>query len=720
MAVSFSPDRLRSSTRFPARPLALDEVRLLDIGMPLLVAGPPELGPPAKERQLRLFNPSIVPSPSGLCPRCSFLVALRADALHQCDASSPLQRREPGMPAVVATNAWFKGTVLAVLDSQLRLLGWTWLLVDPEKQASPFAEGKHNGGGAGADANRSGWWAPPGAADGFAPPWSAHAIDTRLLNFGGERILATFVRSCHAHQPCHFGVSQLHITAEPTADGGLQAVRAWAHPTVSSSEPWAQGRNQALFASAAASAAGGGTATDGPLGLFVQPWPGLVASFGTPTFERHRVTCSPWAARGQRPLARARARGPSERGPSERPEREARARVRAAWATSREGGRGGASGPLSPPRLSSPHRSSPAVGRALRAVYTMWERRINRALCSVTPAGTVLNLDLLVVGGRRKGGGRHGGGGAHQRKHAAAGPTKRRTKRRSRRRATERIAGSAVDDTPSAASSSSISAFIPASIPTSSMPTSSSPSTMSTPAFGKLGLVHNHTGRLSSLPDLKYRSLTTNVLMLTRGPTISPSASSSASSPASSASSSPCRALVGIGHIHRSEGELRRRQSPQPTRPNRRPTRPPAVDGHAEPSPDAAPFKFGADYDHFIYTLEPTPPFAPLGVSDDFCLGTPSDSSDCERVQFVSGLAHVCRRNASTASADSADSAASAASAASDDCGEGSTPSLLLAYGVNDCEARTGYLPLERVWRMLRPLPGAADVCVPDGAQRTR
>ena len=112
----FDPERLRSASHVERRHvLSLDGTRPLSLGEPLRVAGPPELGPPANARRIHLYNPSIVPAPGRLCPRCAFLVALRADTLHQCDATNPFQHREKGMPAVVAMNAWFKGTVLAVL-----------------------------------------------------------------------------------------------------------------------------------------------------------------------------------------------------------------------------------------------------------------------------------------------------------------------------------------------------------------------------------------------------------------------------------------------------------------------------------------------------------------------------------------------------------------------------------------------------------------------------
>ena len=112
---------------------------------------------PAKPRVFSVFNPAITEAPRGLCPRCTYVLALRVDAMHQCNASSPLLRRNMPQSAPGATTsnrrgptrqcsslmaqgcreigAWFKGTALAVLDADRRLLGWTWLLPRPENQA---------------------------------------------------------------------------------------------------------------------------------------------------------------------------------------------------------------------------------------------------------------------------------------------------------------------------------------------------------------------------------------------------------------------------------------------------------------------------------------------------------------------------------------------------------------------------------------------------------
>lgn len=162
------------------------------------VSGPPELGQPARQRVLHTFNPSITTAPRGLCLRCAYIVSLRADALHQCDSSSPLWTRETGTPSVVATNAWFKSTVIAALDRNQHVLGWTWLIIASEKQVSASSVTAH-----------SRWFVVPGASDAFQPPWGAmscntHRIQTRDLDspLGWARL--SCCRCCHCRRRTHF------------------------------------------------------------------------------------------------------------------------------------------------------------------------------------------------------------------------------------------------------------------------------------------------------------------------------------------------------------------------------------------------------------------------------------------------------------------------------------------------------------------------------------
>jgi len=255
--------------------LSLDEVRPLGdfVGQ---VSGPSALGLPARPRRLGLFNPSIAPAPTGLCPRCAFVASVRVDALHQCDDLSPYVRRVQGR---LAANAWFKGTALAVLDDELGLLSWTWLMSSPRLQVTRSPKQAQQG-----------YHVEPGAAGNFSPPWSLRSYDTRLLNFDGRHLFATALEPCE-HSPMHrcselglaeFAVQLLQLTAEPTASGGVAALRAWLTHRASSSVGWMQGRNQALFR-------GGGDGAE----LMVSPWLGLVATLGAPAFGNRSVRCHP-------------------------------------------------------------------------------------------------------------------------------------------------------------------------------------------------------------------------------------------------------------------------------------------------------------------------------------------------------------------------------------------------------------------------------------------
>mmetsp|Transcript_50193 Transcript_50193/g.167729 ORF Transcript_50193/g.167729 Transcript_50193/m.167729 type:complete len:517 (+) Transcript_50193:41-1591(+) len=266
-------DQRPAVIRLPLEELSLP---LRPIGGPASMQQRPPY--PAKPRVFSVFNPAITEAPRGLCPRCTYVVALRVDAMHQCNASSPLLRRN--MPQS-APGAWFKGTALAVLDADRRLLGWTWLLPRPENQVSLAAM----------EGNGSRWFVPPGVSDGYLPPWVKPSYDTRLLNIDG-RLFAT--TTCMA---CHFMVALVQVTATVTSDGGVVELRAWASKRWPSKDVWAQGRNQAIFA-APDSDSGSTTPTPSPpsppptAAVMVQPWLGLVASFGSPRFrERHLVSC---------------------------------------------------------------------------------------------------------------------------------------------------------------------------------------------------------------------------------------------------------------------------------------------------------------------------------------------------------------------------------------------------------------------------------------------
>lgn len=154
------------------------------------------------------FNPSIAQAPVGLCARCRYVATLRLDSLHQCDRSSPLLDPK-AQKTQSAANAWFHGTALALLDEELQVIAWTWLVNAPKGQMAPNR------------AEERRWFIKPGVSDGFLPPWTKQVYDTRLFNLGG-RLFASY--NCRG---CSYSVSLVHVTATQTADGGVTELRAW-------------------------------------------------------------------------------------------------------------------------------------------------------------------------------------------------------------------------------------------------------------------------------------------------------------------------------------------------------------------------------------------------------------------------------------------------------------------------------------------------------------
>ena len=148
-----------------------------------------------------------------------------------------------------------------------------------------------------------------------------------------------------------------------------------------------------------------------------------------------------------------------------------------------------------------------------------------------------------------------------------------------------------------------------------------------------------------------------------------------------------CDALLGIGHLHRGEGILNKRMY------RRKPAGPPPWSLAGQKGAGLRrrqPFAFGSRYTHFWYALQPKPPFATLAVSPEFCLSSPQAAHDCESIQFVTGLALQYQAGAAV---------------------NRSSSTLLLTYGVNDCEARIGKIDLERIWATLRPLRPGGVTC---------
>ena len=280
-----------NSSRFLRRaaPIVLATASITPISIDFgNISGPLTLGAPAQIRSFGSFNPSLVAAPAGLCPRCAYVASLRVEALHQCDFSSPLFRRIPGMPGrrSVASNAFYRGTAIAVLDEDLRVLGYTWLITSHNQVHDQRAARR--------------WTVATGAADAFPPSWGHAVFDVRLINVDG-RIFATYV--CHG---CNFGLLLLHITAEATADGGLRSLRAWRSQRFVSNVEWARGRNQAVFSAR--------RSPTSPTEVFVQPWLSLVASFGAPRFFPLNVSCYKHPVRSEALMSWAKANNYVRRG----------------------------------------------------------------------------------------------------------------------------------------------------------------------------------------------------------------------------------------------------------------------------------------------------------------------------------------------------------------------------------------------------------------------
>ena len=197
------------------------------------IEGPDTMGIPGQAgHYMGQFNPSIVPAPDGLCPRCAYLVSLRIDPLHQCSRRSPLFTPPRGLRNTrTLATAWFRNTALALLDAKFEVITWTWLLATPHAQINPRWAYKN-------------YTIDFGPSDGFRPPWTGQIYDLRLFNLHG-RIFAT----C-ACAKCNFALMLLTVTGDVTADGGLVHLRAWRQTAQRyiSWHPWAQGRNQAIFA----------------------------------------------------------------------------------------------------------------------------------------------------------------------------------------------------------------------------------------------------------------------------------------------------------------------------------------------------------------------------------------------------------------------------------------------------------------------------------------
>lgn len=195
-------------------------------------------------------------------------------------------------------------------------------------------------------------------------------------------------------------------------------------------------------------------------------------------------------------------------------------------------------------------------------------------------------------------------------------------------------------------------------------------------------------------------------------------------------STSMCEAFLGVGHFHRRAGlgnhhrraaaglESRRRRAHRRRRSGPMPGSLPT----SLPGAPLPPFRWGYDYAHFWYTLDPRPPHRLLGASADFCLVGVA-GGQCELVQYLSGVAPLVRD--AVLPRDSMPRARARAQSNDGEepcllrkgCDSAQTPKgapqvnrpadLVLTYGINDCEARLARLSMEHVWAALQPLPGS-------------
>jgi len=236
------------------------------------IRAPPEVGGNAT-REVGTYNPSIAHAPRGLCPRCAFVATVRVDEMQQCSAgsSAPLSELPKGVV--------FRSTALVALDTDLRVIAWTWYLACPEVQVTSDSAW-----------SSTGWAVAPGVGGSFRPAWVKSVYDARLLHVAGRLLITSTCRGCEGGMKW----AVLQVTGTPTADGGLTEMRAWSTRTIVSRREgrngpkWAAGRNQALFAV---------EGDDGAVEVLAQPWLGLVATFGEFHWSAAPIFCEHGASR---------------------------------------------------------------------------------------------------------------------------------------------------------------------------------------------------------------------------------------------------------------------------------------------------------------------------------------------------------------------------------------------------------------------------------------
>jgi hypothetical protein len=228
---------------------------------------PTAYGPPADDISfpIRTYNSSVIRllgAARSIFRRCVYVAAIRAYTWKKANRGDK-------------RDAWHDpshGTIIAVLDSSLSNLAWTWLIASPDRNLknlqSPDRFGRWNW-------NRT---LPLNVSDGFQPSWGESAYDTRLLNVGDAAGTILFT-----HHTRRFKVMHLMLTADTTQSGGLKHLRVWsADRSPVTLDAYANGRDQALFALGSAG---------GEPRLFVQPWIGLIAMYGRIFTRSSNVQC---------------------------------------------------------------------------------------------------------------------------------------------------------------------------------------------------------------------------------------------------------------------------------------------------------------------------------------------------------------------------------------------------------------------------------------------
>ena len=227
--------------------------RLLDLKLPPVKRpGGRRDGCPRPWQTLRAYNPAVTAAPPSLCPRCAYVLAVRADAMNQCVRDGALRSS-------------FAGTAIAVLDSSLTPLAWSWLYDSPHRDLGAdrgWRQGRANGSRTSSTPQ---------------PPWESGWIDTRPLLLRDGHLYATTNCRCD-----RFLVAHLQLSEVADGRGGLSALRAWVSAMSSSSAAWGLGRNQVLFEARVA----------GEALLMAQPWFETLARIGN---GPPRVPPSAWS-----------------------------------------------------------------------------------------------------------------------------------------------------------------------------------------------------------------------------------------------------------------------------------------------------------------------------------------------------------------------------------------------------------------------------------------